>query len=99
MPRRTAAIPGSRPALAYAPHSGTIRPLSYSSPSRPLMTVSRDNSLAIYRGIKATGVRFLTALPETWLVYLLQLADDDAEMTLVEVAKEEEAVGIAAGAY
>src|SRR5262249_41779534 len=41
----------------------------------------------------------ITALPETWLVYLLQLADDDPEMTLVEVAKEEEAVGIAAGAY
>ena len=63
------------------------------------MTVSRDNSLAVYRGIKATGVRFLTALPETWLVYLLQLAEDDPEMTLVEVAKEEEAIGIAAGAY
>lgn len=63
------------------------------------MTVSRDNSLAIYRGIKATGVRFLTALPETWLVYLLQLAEEDPEMMLVEVAKEEEAIGIAAGAY
>ena len=32
-------------------------------------------------------------------MYLLQLAEDDAEMTLVEVAKEEEAIGIAAGAY
>ena len=63
------------------------------------MTVSRDNSLAIYRGIQASGVRFLTALPETWLVYLLQLAEEDPDMTLVEVAKEEEAIGIAAGAY
>jgi sulfopyruvate decarboxylase subunit alpha len=63
------------------------------------MTVSRDNSKAIYQGIKAAGIGFLTALPETWLVYLLQLADDDPEMTLVEVAKEEEAIGIAAGAY
>ncbi len=63
------------------------------------MTVSRDNSLAIYRGIQSTGVRFLTALPETWLVYLLQLAEEDPEMALVEVAKEEEAIGIAAGAY
>lgn len=63
------------------------------------MTVSRENSLAVYRGIKDSGVRFLSALPETWLVYLLQLADDDPDMTLVEVAKEEEAIGIAAGAY
>ncbi len=63
------------------------------------MTVSRDNSKAVYQGIKSAGIRFLTALPETWLVYLLQLADDDPEMRLVEVAKEEEAIGIAAGAY
>ena len=63
------------------------------------MTVSRDNSKAIYQGIKSAGIRFLTALPETWLVYLLQLAEDDPEMALVEVAKEEEAIGIAAGAY
>lgn len=63
------------------------------------MTVSLENSKAVYQGIKECGVHFLTALPETWLVYLLQLADEDPEMCLVEVAKEEEAVGIAAGAY
>ena len=63
------------------------------------MTVSRENSLAAYKGIKDAGIRFITALPETWLVYLLQLAEDDPQMTLIEVAKEEEAIGIAAGAY
>jgi sulfopyruvate decarboxylase subunit alpha len=63
------------------------------------MTVSRDNSLAIYRGIKAAGVKSISALPETWLVYLLQLAEDDPDVHLIEVAKEEEAIGIAAGAY
>lgn len=63
------------------------------------MTVSRDNSKMVYQGIKAAGIRYLSAMPETWLVYLLQLAEDDPEMTLVEVAKEEEAIGIAAGAY
>jgi len=63
------------------------------------MTVSRDNSKKVYEGIKTAGIHFVSALPETWLVYLLQLADEDPEMCLVEVAKEEEAVGIAAGAY
>jgi len=63
------------------------------------MTVSRDISKAVYEGIKAAGIHFVSAMPETWLVYLLQLADNDPEMMLVEVAKEEEAVGIAAGAY
>jgi sulfopyruvate decarboxylase subunit alpha len=63
------------------------------------MTVSLDNSKAVYEGIKATEIRFISALPETWLVYLLQMADEDPEMRLIEVAKEEEAIGIAAGAY
>jgi len=62
------------------------------------MTVSRDNSKAVYQGIKDAGIRFITALPETWLVYLLQMAEDDPEMCLIEVAKEEEAIGIAVGA-
>jgi sulfopyruvate decarboxylase subunit alpha len=52
------------------------------------MTVSLDNSKAVYQGIKDAGVRFITALPETWLVYLLQLAEEDPEMRLIEVAKE-----------
>ena len=63
------------------------------------MTVSLTNSKAVYQGIKDTGIRFITALPETWLVYLLQMAEDDSEMSLIEVAKEEEAIGIAVGAY
>ena len=63
------------------------------------MTVSLDNSKAVYQGIKDAGVHFITALPETWLVYLLQLAEQDPDMRLVEVAKEEEAIGIAAGAH
>ena len=63
------------------------------------MTVSRENSKLVYEGIKSAGIRFISALPETWLVYLLQLAEDDPEMCMVEVAKEEEAIGIAAGAY
>jgi sulfopyruvate decarboxylase subunit alpha len=63
------------------------------------VTVSRENSKAVYQGIKDAGIRSVSALPETWLVYLLQLAANDPDMRLVEVAKEEEAIGIAAGAY
>lgn len=63
------------------------------------MTVSRDNSKKVYEGLKKAGIDYISALPETWLIYLLQLADEDPDMMLVEVAKEEEAIGIAAGAY
>ncbi len=63
------------------------------------MTVSYENSKMIYQGIRDAGIRSLSALPETWLLHLLQRAEDDPEMELIEVAREEEAVGIAAGAY
>jgi sulfopyruvate decarboxylase subunit alpha len=41
----------------------------------------------------------MSALPETWLVHLIQMADDDPDVTLVRLAKEEEGVGISAGAH
>lgn len=63
------------------------------------MPVSYENSRIVFDSIKAAGVRSISALPETWLGLLLQRAEDDPEMDLLQVAKEEEAIGIAAGAY
>src|SRR5439155_861375 len=63
------------------------------------MTVSYENSRLIFQGIKAAGITSLSALPETWLGLLLQQAERDPEVTMIQVAKEEEAIGIAAGAY
>jgi sulfopyruvate decarboxylase subunit alpha len=63
------------------------------------MPVSARNSQAIYDALKACDIRMLSALPETWLVHLLRMADDDPDMKLVRIAKEEEAIGISAGAH
>jgi sulfopyruvate decarboxylase subunit alpha len=63
------------------------------------MEVSYENSKAVFEGIKAAGITSVSALPETWLGLMLQWAEADPEIRLVQVAKEEEAVGIAAGAY
>ncbi len=63
------------------------------------MPVSLENSKLIYRALKACGIRLLSALPETWLVHLIQIAEDDPEMILVRLAKEEEGVGLSAGAH
>ena len=63
------------------------------------MPVSTENSRIIYDALKKAGVRLVSALPETWLVHLVGMADDDPEMTLVRLAKEEEGVGISAGAH
>lgn len=63
------------------------------------MPVSERNSAVVYAALKSAGVRLVSALPETWLVHLIRMAEDDPEMILVRLAKEEEGVGISAGAH
>ena len=63
------------------------------------MPVSQANSRVVYEALKTSGVRLLSALPETWLVHLIRMAEEDPEMILVRLAKEEEGVGISMGAY
>jgi len=63
------------------------------------MPVSAPGSEAVYSALKASGVRVVSALPETWLVHLIRMAEEDPETTLVRLAKEEEGVGISAGAH
>lgn len=63
------------------------------------MPVSLTNSQLIYDALRAGDVRLISALPETWLVHLIRLAEADPAMTLVRLAKEEEGVGISAGAH
>jgi sulfopyruvate decarboxylase subunit alpha len=63
------------------------------------MPVSAANSQLVFDALKACGIRVMSALPETWLVHLIRLADDDPDVTLVRLAKEEEGVGISMGAH
>ena len=63
------------------------------------MPVSLANSKLVYEALKECDIRLVSALPETWLVHLIRMAEEDPVMTLVRLAKEEEAVGISAGAH
>jgi sulfopyruvate decarboxylase subunit alpha len=63
------------------------------------MPVSTTHSQLIYEALKTCDIRLISALPETWLVHLVALADADPDTTLVRLAKEEEGVGISAGAH
>ena len=63
------------------------------------MPVSVTNSRLLFDALKRVGVRLFSALPETWLVHLIRFAEDDDDTTLVRLAKEEEGVGISAGAH
>jgi sulfopyruvate decarboxylase subunit alpha len=49
--------------------------------------------------LRRAGIEMVATLPETWLVPLLVALDADPEIRLVEVAKEDEAVGIAMGVH
>src|SRR5713226_2812794 len=63
------------------------------------MPVSVNNSKLIYEALKACDVKIISALPETWLVHLIRMAEEDPDMILVRLAKEEEGVGISTGAH
>src|SRR6201997_5606587 len=63
------------------------------------MPVSLANSGVVYDALKKCGIGLVSALPETWLLHLIRMAEDDPKMILVRLAKEEEGVGISAGAH
>ena len=63
------------------------------------MPVSVKNSQVIYDALKACDIKLFSALPETWLVHLIRMAEDDPDAILVRLAKEEEGVGISAGCH
>jgi len=63
------------------------------------MPVSVTSSRLIYDALKACDVKIISALPETWLVHMIRMAEEDPDVTLVRLAKEEEGIGISAGAY
>ncbi len=63
------------------------------------MPVSIKHSQVVYDALKDLGVGLVSALPETWLVHLIRMADDDPDMILVRLAKEEEGIGISMGAH
>ena len=56
-------------------------------------------SEAVYRGMKGAGVDFVASVPCVNLQELLSLVDADQKVVHVPVTREEEGVGICAGAY
>jgi sulfopyruvate decarboxylase subunit alpha len=58
-----------------------------------------DSSLSVFKGLKRSGIDFVTSLPCIYLQSLLRLVESDTEIIHVPVTREEEGVGICAGAY
>lgn len=58
-----------------------------------------DSSEAIFDGLKDVGIDFVVSVPCVNLSKILDMLDEDPEMTHIPVTREEEGIGICAGAY
>ena len=58
-----------------------------------------DSSEAIYDGLKDCGIDLIVSVPCVNLSKLLDMIDEDEEIIHVPVTREEEGIGICAGAY
>jgi sulfopyruvate decarboxylase subunit alpha len=54
---------------------------------------------AVYKGMKRAGINFVASVPCVNLQVLLDLVEKDPDIIHVPVTREEEGVGICAGAY
>ncbi|MBI2874533.1 MAG: sulfopyruvate decarboxylase subunit alpha [Firmicutes bacterium] len=81
----SAPVPGSAPGPAPAPAPGPAgRPLPWAD--------------AILDGLKRAGIDLIVTVPDMKIVSLIRAVAADGSMELVRAAREDEAVGIAAGA-
>lgn len=58
-----------------------------------------DSTEAIYDGLKDAEIDFVVSVPCVNLTKLLKLIDEDEDIVHVPVTREEEGIGICAGAY
>lgn len=58
-----------------------------------------DSSEAIFNALKDAGINFIVSVPCVNLSKLLNMIDEDEEITHIPVTREEEGIGICAGAY
>lgn len=58
-----------------------------------------NSSEAIFDALKDTGIDFIVSVPCVNLSKLLNMIDEDEEIIHVPVTREEEGIGICAGAY
>lgn len=63
------------------------------------VTTARARALEIVAALKRAGIDLVATLPDAWLGDLIAALDDDRALTLVRVTREDEGIGLCAGAY
>ena len=58
-----------------------------------------DSTEAVYNGLKDAGINFIVSVPCVNLSKLLEMIDKDENIIHVPVTREEEGIGLCAGAY
>ena len=61
--------------------------------------IGADKASMVLAELKAAGIDLVATLPDSWLSDLIDAIAADPAMTLIRVTREEEAIGICAGAY
>jgi sulfopyruvate decarboxylase subunit alpha len=60
---------------------------------------AKTSAAAILAGIKKAGINFIATLPDEKMLELIRAVERDTELKHVPLCREEEGVGICAGAY
>jgi len=63
------------------------------------LQVSAEAGKALYEALIKNGVNFVVTFPCNWTSCLIELVADDQSITHVPVTREEEGIGVAAGAF
>jgi sulfopyruvate decarboxylase subunit alpha len=63
------------------------------------MSAEEAAATEIVSGMKQAGINFVATLPDVNLAQLLHAVDDDRDLLHVPLCREEEGIGICAGAY
>ena len=63
------------------------------------MPPSGTPATEVLASLKRAGITLVASLPDQWLVELIERCDGDPEITHVKLAREDDGVGICAGAF
>ena len=63
------------------------------------MSPEEAAAISIVAGIKQAGINLIATLPDVNLAQLLHVVDEDTDLVHVPLCREEEGIGICAGAY
>lgn len=63
------------------------------------MQVSSTASQALYQALKKVGVDFVVTFPCNWTSILIDFVAGDSDIVHIPVTREEEGIGVAAGAF